>query len=137
MFLLRPKFLESIKWKDKIGEGKTFSNLSIFKYSKSSSNAWVLDTGDSSHICSSLQDLANERMFRSNDVTLKLGDRASIAAKAMGTTFIDLNDHVLLLNNVLYVPNAYKNIISIFSLTRKDYKFYLKEMYVLSILIMR
>ena len=56
-----PKFLESIKGKDKIGEGETFSNLSISKYSKSSSNAWVLDTSASSHICSSLQDLASER----------------------------------------------------------------------------
>ena len=34
-----PKFLESIKGKDKIGEGETFSNLSIFKCSKSSFNA--------------------------------------------------------------------------------------------------
>ena len=117
-----PKFLESIKRKDIIGEGETFSNLSIFKYSKSSYNAWVLDIGASSHIYSSLQDLASERRLGSNEVTLKLGDRASIAAKAMGTTFIDLNDHVLLLNNILYVPNVYKNIISISSMTRKCYK---------------
>ena len=34
-----PKFLESIKEKDKIGESETFSNLSIFKCFKSSSNA--------------------------------------------------------------------------------------------------
>ena len=53
------KFLESIKEKDKIEEGETFSNLSIFKCSKSSSNEWVLDTSASSHICSSLQDLAS------------------------------------------------------------------------------
>ena len=45
-----PKFLESIKEKDKIGEGETFSNLSISECFKSSSNAWVLDTGASSHI---------------------------------------------------------------------------------------
>ena len=59
----------------------------------------------------------------SNEVTLKLGDGASVVAKAIRTTSIDLNDHVLLLNNVLYVPNVYKNIISISSLTRKVYKF--------------
>ena len=56
-------------------------------------------------------------------MTLKLGDRASVATKAVETTSIDLNDHVLLLNNVLYVPNTYKNIISISSMTRKGYKF--------------
>ena len=49
-----PKFLESIKGKNKIGEGENFSNLSISKCFKSSSNAWVLVTGANSHICSSL-----------------------------------------------------------------------------------
>ena len=69
-----------------------------------------MDTGASSHICSSLHDLANERRLRPNKVTLKLGNRASIAAKAIGSTSIDLYDHILLLDDVLYVPNAYKNM---------------------------
>ena len=48
-----PEFLESlkIKGKGKDGESETFSNLIASKCSKSSSNAWVLDTGASSHIC--------------------------------------------------------------------------------------
>ena len=48
-----PKFLESLKTKEKgkQGESKTFSNSFTSKCSKSSSNAWVLDTGASSHIC--------------------------------------------------------------------------------------
>ena len=51
-----PEFLESLKTKGKgkDGESETFSNLLASKCSKSSSNAWVLDTGASSHICSSL-----------------------------------------------------------------------------------
>ena len=56
-----PKFLESIKRKDKIREGETFSNLSISKCFRSSSNAWILDTSASSHICFFLQNLASER----------------------------------------------------------------------------
>ena len=55
-------------------------------------------------------------------MTLKLGNGASAAAKAIGSTSIDLYDHVLLLDSVLYVPNAYKNIISISSLTGKNYE---------------
>ena len=119
-----PKYLESLKTKGKgkDGEGMTFSSLFTSKCSKSSSNAWVLDTGASSHICSSLQDLANERRLRPNEVTLKLGNGASVAAKAIGSTSIDLLDHILLLDK-LYVPNAFKNIISISSLTRKGYEF--------------
>ena len=78
-----PKYLESLKTKGKDGEGKTFSNLFTSKCSKSSSNAWVLDNSASSHICSSMQDLANERRLRHNEVTLKLGNGASVAAKAL------------------------------------------------------
>ena len=36
---------------------------------------------------------------------------------------LDLLNHVLLLDDVLYVPNAFKNIISISSLTRRGYEF--------------
>ena len=82
-----------------------------------------MDTGASSHICLSFQDLASERRLRPNEVTLKLGNGVSVAAKAIGSTSIDLYNHVLLLEDVLYVPNAYKNIISISSLTRKGYEF--------------
>ena len=52
-------------------------------------------------------------------MTLKLENGASVATKAIGSTSIDLYNHVLLLDNVLYVPNAYKNIVSISSLNRK------------------
>ena len=76
-----PNFLESIKGKDKIREGETFSNFSIYKYSKSSFNAWVLNTSASYHICSSLQDLASERRLWSNKVTLKLGDEQVLLPK--------------------------------------------------------
>ena len=57
---------------------------------------------------------------------LKLIDKANVAAKAIGSTSIDLYDHVLLLDNVLYIPNAFKNIISVSSLTRKNYVFHFK-----------
>ena len=86
-----------------------------------------MDTGASSHISSSLQVLENKRRLRPGEVTLKLGNGASVAAKAIGSTSIDLHDHVLLLDNVLYVPNAYKNIISVSSLTRKNYEFHFKN----------
>ena len=82
-----------------------------------------MDTGASSHICASLEDLANERRLKLNEVTLKLGNRAIVTAKAIGSTSIDLYNHILLLKGVLYVPNAYKNIISISSLTSRGYEF--------------
>ena len=91
--------------------------------------------GASSHICSSFQDLASERRLRPNEVTLKLKNGASVVAKSIGSTSIDLYNHVLLLEDVLH--NAYKNIVSISSLTRKRVmNSYLVEMYVRFILEM-
>ena len=60
-------------------------------------------------------------------MTLKLGNGAGITAKAIGSTLIDLYNHILLLEDVLHVPNAYKNIVSISSLTRKGYEFLLSR----------
>ena len=57
-------------------------------------------------------------------MTLKLGDGASVAAKAIRSTSIELYNHVLLLEDVLYVLNANKNIISISSLTCTSYEFH-------------
>ena len=56
-------------------------------------------------------------------MTLKLGNGARVTAKGIRSTSINLLNHVLLLDNVLYVPNAFKNIISISSLTRRGYEF--------------
>ena len=56
-------------------------------------------------------------------MTLKLSNRASVTAKAIRSTSIDLYDHNLLLDDVLNVP-TYKNIISISSWTRKNYVFH-------------
>ena len=86
-----------------------------------------MDTSASFHISSSLQNLENERRLRSGEVTLKLGNGASVATKAIISTSIDLYDHVLLLDSVLYIPNAYKNIIFVSSLTRKNYEFHFKN----------
>ena len=77
-----------------------------------------MDTGASSHISSSLQDLENERRLKKGEVTLKLGNGVSITAKAIGSTSINLFNHVLLLDNVLYVPNTYKNIIFVSKIGR-------------------
>ena len=82
-----------------------------------------LDTSASSHICASLEDLTNERRLKPNEVTLRLGNGASVVAKAIGSTLIDLYNHIMLLEGVLYVPNAYKNIISISNLTSRGYEF--------------
>ena len=70
-------------------------------------------------------------------MSLKLEMVQSLCAKAIGYTTIDLYDHVLLLDDVLNLPNAYKNIMSISSWTRKNYAFHFRMMFVTFILEMK
>ncbi|PKI51479.1 hypothetical protein CRG98_028190 [Punica granatum] len=113
-------------------EKKPLEGMSISCYvgsngSYSSSTAWVRDTGASSHVCTSIQGLASSRVLGRNEVCLKIGNRASVAAKAVGSTSLHLDGHVLFIDRVLVLPNAYRNIISVSSLTRSGYLFDFKH----------
>ena len=126
-----PQYLEELKASKGKGvpsEGMSISCCFNSNSPYSSYTAWVLDTGASSHICTSMQELASSRVLRSNEVTLKIGNGASVAAKAVGSTSLLLmNNHVMFLDHVLVLPNAYRNIISISSLTKVGYYFDFKD----------
>ncbi len=101
-----------------------------------SSTAWVLDIGASFHICTSIQELTSSRVLGRDEVNLKIGNGASVAAKVVGSTSLHLDGHVLFLDRVLVLPNAYRNIVSISSLTRNGYVFDFRIMFAIFILEM-
>lgn len=55
---------------------------------------------------------------------------ASVAGVSLGSVSVALDDHVLLLKNVLYLLGAYRNIISISSLIEMGYEFHFAKIYV-------
>ena len=59
-------------------------------FSSKDSLAWVLDTGCVSHICISMQGLKNSRRLAKGDVDLRVGNKARVAALAVGTCEIQL-----------------------------------------------
>ncbi len=89
----------------------------------SSSTAWVLDTGASSYITFNIQELASSSSLQSRDVRLRISNGSTIEILAIGSKSLYMYGHILYLNNILYVPNAFKNIISVSSLTRNCYEF--------------
>src|SRR5262249_5136674 len=86
------------------------------------SSSCVLDTGCASHICNSLQMLANRRRLGKKEVEMRMGNGALVCTKAMGTARLTLpSGHLLELNNCFYVPDIVKNIISVSRLSDSYY----------------
>ncbi|XP_058005378.1 uncharacterized protein LOC131181349 [Hevea brasiliensis] len=66
-------------------------------------DAWVLDSGASSHICFDVQKLASNEWLDSHDARLRLGNGATVTALAIGSKYLHLNGHILYLDHVLVV----------------------------------
>ena len=82
-----PTYLATIKNRKKDGpsEGKfellvIETNLTVF-----SSFSWVLDSGSSAHLCTSIQGLEEVRGLRKGEITLRVNNEASVAAVAVRT----------------------------------------------------
>ena len=54
------------------------SNLMIF-----SASSWVLDSGSSAHLCTSMQGLEESRKLRDEDMILCIGNGTRVAAVAI------------------------------------------------------
>ena len=82
-------------------------------YVDNSNYSWIVDSGATDHVCSSLQTLSKTRELREGEISLKLGNGSSVSAAAVGEAHLVFNNKFLVLKNVLYVPNFSRNIISI------------------------
>ena len=85
------------------------SNLTV-----SSASSWVLDTGSSAHLCTSMQGLEESRRLRDGDMILRIENGARVAAVAVKTYPLRLSLGLdLVLRDCYYVPAASKNLISV------------------------
>ena len=110
-----PAYLESLKNKRKDTPSEGMSDLLVIEtnLTVSSTSSWVIDSGSSSHLCTSMQGLRESRGLREGEVTLRVGNGARVAAVAAGTYPLRLpSGYVLLLKDCNYVPPASRNLIS-------------------------
>ena len=78
------------------------------------SNTWCIDSGATNHICNTLQGFRSIRQCRDREIKLTLASNATILAVIIGITTLELqNNRILVLPDVLYVPNLRRNLISI------------------------
>ena len=117
-----PLYLESLKTKkgDKPSEGMLVieSNLmSFFTFS------WVLDSGSSAHIYTSMQGLIENRRLRKGDMILQISNKVKVAAEVVGTYPLRLPSSVRLdLKDCYYVSVASQNLIFMSILAQEDFK---------------
>jgi len=74
----------------------------------SSFSFWILDSGATNHICSSLTHFTSYHQI--NPISVKLPNGNQVIANYSGSVFIN-QDHVL--DNVLYIPNFTFNLLSV------------------------
>ena len=75
--------------------------------------AWIVDSGATNHICSSLQTLSFSTPLRDGDVSMRLGSGEVVSATTVGVARLDFGNNFLVLNNVYFIPGFRRNLISI------------------------
>ena len=74
---------------------------------------WIVDSGATNHVYSSLQMLSSSRELADRDVTVRVGSGEVVSAKAVGVARLNLRNKFLVLNNVFFIPGFRRNLISV------------------------
>ena len=91
-------------------------------------STWVLDTACGSHICNSLQGLRRSRTLEEEEVILRMGNGARVAAEAVGSFDLHMpTGKTIVLNNCYFVPSIVRNIISIPMLDLAGFSFVIQN----------
>ena len=112
----------------KSGGPAASSGIFFIELNLSTSDTWVLDTGAESHVCTNVKVLRSRRDLGKNEVDLRVGNKARVAATAIGSVELVLpSGFVLELHNVYCVPTFSRNIVSISLLDKEGYCFDIKN----------
>ena len=77
------------------------------------SQSWIIDSGSTNHICSSLQMLSSSRELDDGECSMVVGNGADVSAVVVGAVRLELGNKFIVLNNVYCIPGFRRNLISI------------------------
>ena len=69
-------------------------------YADNLSDGWIIDSGATDHVCSSLQVLNKARTLNEGELSLKLGNDDKVAAEAVGEVHLAFRNKFLVLLGV-------------------------------------
>lgn len=91
------------------------ANLTTTKPSALSHNPWVLDSGATHHITSDLNNLSLHQPYNGGEEVL-IGDGSGLRITHTSSAFLPFSSKALSLNDVLYLPEVQKNLVSVYRL---------------------
>ncbi|KAD5802565.1 hypothetical protein E3N88_13925 [Mikania micrantha] len=119
-----PVYLKELKEKRDAGQTSGTTFMIHIDLNVISSNTWVLDTGCGTHICNLLQGFKRSKDIKKGDVSLFMGNGATVQVEARGDYTLNLPSGLeVILRNVLYAPSLTRNIISVSILRQYGYGF--------------
>lgn len=79
------------------------------------SSPWLLDSGSTHHLTTDLNNLSMHQLYNGGE-KVTIADGSGLPISHTGLTSLPTPTRSLTLNNVLYVPNLHKNLISVYRL---------------------
>ena len=90
-------------------------------YIDNSDDSWIVDSGATNYVCSSLQMLTKTRKLKPKEFTLRVGNGESVSAETMGIACLVFGNKYLLLDNIYFIPNISRNLISVSELHKQSF----------------
>jgi len=91
--------------------------MAFYSLSRTLSSEWIVDSGCTTHLCFEKEKFENFHKYRKDAVVI--GDNSTLEVQGIGSVRI----HGKVLNDVLYVPKLWMNLLSIIQVDRKGFSF--------------
>ena len=86
------------------------------------SNNLCIDSGATNHIYNTMQGFRSTRQCHDGEIKLTLASNTTISAVAIRVVVLEFqNNKILVLPDVLYIPNSRRNLISVSKLLNKGF----------------
>ena len=88
-------------------------------YVDDSSLSWIVNSGATNHVCSSLQLLSSCKDLEEGELTPMVGNRESVSAKAVVAARLGFGSRFMLINSIYFIPIIRRDLISTSVLCRQ------------------
>ncbi|KAI9920740.1 hypothetical protein PsorP6_001030 [Peronosclerospora sorghi] len=114
MFIIGHKRQDCRNGQDK----KTIPDELAFTVSNQRSEGWLLDSGASIHMCPSKNEVAELEILK-NTINITIANGSEVLAMGIGTVRVMLKNETIKIEELLFVPDLDRRLLSIPALSRK------------------